>query len=139
MKGSRCTSSCTERVHARGPAYVLVAVLIVVTLGAVLSYGFIASHMNAPIEAALDDAFQRAVQAAHTGATVAIREIKHAAMTTDPAVDTLEDIWHDHWGYDGAILSLSDYDASSMSITIVSRNRETATMTTTGVAGRTDR
>lgn len=102
-------------LRADRPAYVLVAVLVLVGIGAVLSYGFIASQMNAPMEAGLEIAFQRAVQAANTGVNIAVHEIKHAAMTTDPAVDTLEDIWHDHWGYGGVILSLSDYDASSSS------------------------
>ena len=112
---TRCAGARIGIWPVSRPAYVLVAVLILVGIGAVLSYGFIASHMNVPIETALDDAFQRAIQAAQTGTIIAVREIKSAAMITNPAVDTLEDIWHDHWGYGGVILSLNDYDESSSS------------------------
>jgi len=106
-------SNHSRRIKSARSAYVLIAVLILVGIGSVLSFSFIASHMNAPIETALDEAHQRAVRAAQTGLSIALREIRNGSMTTDPATDSLEDIWHDHWGYDGVIVALSDYDASA--------------------------
>lgn len=115
MAPIRSNTACRVRLRSSRSAYVLVAVLIFVGIGAVLSYAFIASHINAPVEAGLDGAYHRAVQAAHTGLNIAIRQIKYTPMTTDPDSDSLEDIWNDHWGFNGEILALSDYDASSAS------------------------
>jgi hypothetical protein len=84
--------------------YVLIAVLLLVGLGLVLSYGFLASHTNISTEVILDGAYQRAVRAAHNGLGVAVYEIRNAALAGDE--------WDDHWGYDGVVVSLKDYDAS---------------------------
>lgn len=93
----------TARLRSR-QGYILIAVLILVGLGTLLSYGFLASHMNISTEVILDGSYQRAVRAAHNGVGVAIYQIRNSA----PAGDG----WDDHWGYDGVVVSLKDYDAS---------------------------
>lgn len=117
MMARRFSSPHPHRPPAKLPAYVLIAVLLLVGLGAVLSFSFIAAHANVPVETSLDSAYHRAVRAAQTGLNIAIRQIRATPMTTNPASDSLEDIWNDHWGYDGVIIALADYDASASAAT----------------------
>ncbi len=84
MMARRFNSPHRHCPPARLPAYVLIAVLLLVGLGAVLSFSFIAAHANVPVETSLDGAYQRAVRAAQTGLNIAVRQIRTAPMTTNP-------------------------------------------------------
>ncbi len=117
MRARRFNSPRQHRPPARLPAYVLIAVMLLVGLGAVLSFSFIAAHANVPVETSLDSAYQRAIRAAQTGLNIAVRQIRTTPMTTNPSSDSLEEIWNDHWGYDGVIIALGDYDASASAAT----------------------